>query len=182
MDKKIIRKDWYTIVCVSFILYFCLVWIVQRSTGGDDVNFVKRSYEYSLIEWLKMRYLTRSGRIVPEIFIWIFAHIPLLFWKVYTLICCILMAGYMYKYAILFGNRRSIPLIAMCVLSPFLMNFGAFVDGTLWVTGAMNYLWVAVPGVVGMYYIAEEYILGGGTWPIRAHISCKYASFDHFFQ
>lgn len=182
MEKKLIRKDWYILVCVSFILYFCLVWIVQRSTGGDDVNFVTRSYEYSLIEWVKMRYLNRSGRIASEIFIWIFAHIPLLFWKVHTLISCILMTVYLYKYAILFGNRRSIPLIVVCVLAPFLMNFGAFVDGTLWVTGAMNYLWVAVPGVVGMYYIAEKCILGGGIQPVKAHNSCGYAFFDYFFQ
>lgn len=158
MDKKI-RKDYYIIVCVSFVFYFCLVWIVKRGTSGDDVNFVTSSYEYSLIEWVKMRYLTWSGRIVSEIFIWIFAHVPIFFWKIYTLTCCILMSVYMYKYAILFGNKRSIPLIVVCVLSPFLMNAGAFVDGSLWVTGAMNYLWVAVPGVIGMYYIAEEWYM-----------------------
>lgn len=59
------------------------------------------------------------------------------------------------KYAIMFGNEKKYFLLLACTISPFWMNQGTFVDGVLWVTGAMNYMWIAVPGIVGSYYVAE---------------------------
>lgn len=147
----------YCVVIIStffFLLYF--VKMAYRVGFGDDLNFVVKSSEYSLLEWVHTRYMTRSGRVVSEMFIWIFARIPEIYWKIITMIISILLSVYLYKWAILFGNKKSFFLALFCALAPYMMNFGTFVDGTLWVTGSFNYLYIAVPGIIGMYYIVGE--------------------------
>ena len=136
-----------------------------RGTKGDDYNFVLQANEYSLLEWVYTRFMTRSGRIAAEVFIWIFAHVPLVCWKVVTMLLSISLGIYLYKYAALFGGKPSAQLSFFCAMAPFLMNEGAFVDGTLWITGSMNYMWISVPGIIGMYYVArdvfdEKYVIG----------------------
>lgn len=148
--KKIIALN----AVIACILMCFFVSIVSRG-GGDDYNFVVQASQCSIDKWIYTRFMTHSGRVVAEAFIWIFARIPLVCWKVTTMLFFCVFIVYIYKYAIMFGNEKNYFLLFACAISPFWMNHGTFVDGILWVTGAMNYMWIAVPGVVGSYYAAK---------------------------
>ncbi len=144
------------VVMSVVILLFYFLKIAHRLPNGDDFNFVEQSSGCTLFEWIYVRFMTRSGRIAAEAFIWIFARIPEIFWKMVTLLMAAFMGIYLYKWAILFGNKNSFSLAFFCAVAPWLMNLGAFVDGTLWVTGSLNYMYIAVPGIIGMYYVVRE--------------------------
>jgi hypothetical protein len=77
-----------------------------------------------------------------------------------TLACLSILGVFAYKFAKLFDAEEGALTGVVCALMLFLMNAGALVDGAFWVTGAMNYLWVSVFGIAGMYYIAEEFFAG----------------------
>lgn len=154
--RRVVNKEYLIIIILGVFLFGHFVGMAFRMSYGDDLNFVTQSGEYSLLEWVYTRFMTHSGRLAAEVFIWIFARMPLFCWKIVTLFIFLLLGIYFYKYSIMFGNEPSVFMAILCTMAPFLMNQGAFVDASLWVNGAMNYMWIAVPGIVGMYYVVKE--------------------------
>ena len=163
------RKNILLLLFTTFVLSFFFINMSFRG-GGDDIKFVTMAENYSLFGWIVMRFNTWSARIASEAFIYIFAKLPLFCWKTVTMTVCLLMSAYLYKFALLFKATPCATLAIACSFAPFLMNAGAFVEGSLWVTGAMNYSWIALPGIIGMYYIAKSVVLGQHSLKLPARI------------
>lgn len=149
------RTDLFYLIFFTIILHIYFISIVYRG-GGDDTNFVTLSAEYSLLGWIKNRFMTWSARLGSEMFIWLFAKLDIIWWRLVTLLCEVLWSVYLYKFSILFGGREGKLQMCSCALLPFLFNLGTFVDGALWVTGTINYLWVMVPGFIASYYLVRN--------------------------
>lgn len=96
--KKIYAKDYCLNAVIACILMCFFVSIVSRGAGGDDYNFVIQASQCSLGKWIYTRFMTHSGRVVAEAFIWIFARIPLAYWKVTTMLLFVFLCIYIYKY------------------------------------------------------------------------------------
>lgn len=142
------------IFAIGIFLFAVLVNCVHRG-GGDDANFPIMIKNYNLLGWIKYRYYTWSGRVVAEIYYYIFGSLPLFVWKIVDIIFYGTMAIILYKYYELFNNDRNRKLdyimAIFCILLPFGMNFGAMCDGVFWVTGSMNYLWIMAAGIIAFY-------------------------------
>ena len=122
MQKEKAKWNYWIVVITVAIFFWYFVGMAFRGTKGDDYNFVLQSSEYSLLEWIYTRFMTRSGRIAAEAFIWIFAHVPLICWKVVTMLLSISLGVYLYKYAMLFGSKPNMLLSFFCAMAPFLIG------------------------------------------------------------
>lgn len=159
MEKKSVRRDLLIVAFASLVLCYFFINMSFRG-GGDDVKFVTIAEGHSLFSWISMRFTTWSARIASEAFIYIFAKLPIICWKLTTAAFCVILSIFFYKYALLFKLNPHPMLAVFCSFAPFLMNLGAFVEGVLWVTGAMNYLWITTFGFVGMYYVTKSVLHG----------------------
>lgn len=131
-----------------------LVWQVERLPGSDDYKFLESITGSNgapggtgyLLDWLAWRYETWSGRIVPEVFIWLLTPAPLIFWRIGSLLvwlATILIAVRLLVVARPGSGwlaRSGMAIGAFAVL--FLFDRGVLQWGVFWVTGAMNYWWI----------------------------------------
>lgn len=157
-DRKESFLNHALVFIVGAIVYYWVVVVIYRG-GGDDTNFLTQSEGMSAFEWVAKRYMTRSGRLLSEFYIWLFARLPLQAFKVYDLLMHVLLAEILYEFCVILGNAKNKLTCLICVFVPYLMNNAAYVDGSLWVTGSMNYLWVAVPGLYGVLLLIKGYAL-----------------------
>lgn len=140
-------------------LFSILVKLTVRQIGSDDTVFQEMIKPYpNLIDWLVYRYETWSGRIFPEAFVYLFSSAPLYAWKILSVFFYAIFVAALFAYHRLFSLDPSktkdylMLIIATCI--PLLLQTHVLFDGTFWVTGAMNYAWVAAIGLVAFYPIA----------------------------
>ena len=106
-----------------------------------------------------MRHFESNSRFAAETFIWLMANAPRWVWKVITMCMYALITTYFYKFALLFSNKKNALILILSGVLPLTMIPGAFVDGSIWVTGSLNYLWIVTPGIIASYYLTEELMI-----------------------
>lgn len=149
------------IILLGGVLVFAgMLVLSQRIVGSDDTVFQELIKPHAtLFDWIQYRYFAWSGRIFPESFVYLLSSAPLIYWKIISFILyCIFIATLFAYYRLLTPIGKRIPEIAgaiLIVLLPFLLHPAVFFQGGLWVTGSMNYFWVAITGLVACYPAAH---------------------------
>lgn len=138
-------------VFFSFLLFF-----VQRLAGTDDVIFPVQIAPYeSVYDWVYYRYTNWSGRIFPEAFVYIFSTAPLILWKLATLLAYLATSFSLYAFYRLWRplahSKEKIAIIIVALGFPFLFDPGVLFHSSFWVTGSMNYFWIAPFVLIGLY-------------------------------
>jgi hypothetical protein len=68
-----------------------------------------------------------------------------------------LSSGLLFAYSKLISangsNRKEYLLLGLSLLVPYLIDPGVMFNGALWITGSMNYFWIATLGLFGFYPI-----------------------------
>ncbi|MDB5162042.1 MAG: hypothetical protein JWM52_550 [Candidatus Saccharibacteria bacterium] len=144
---------------IGVVLFFVLLLITDRRPNSDDIALQSEILPFPhLFDWLNFRYHTWSGRLIPDTFMYIFTQAPIIFWKLTSLLFYILFTAMIFSYYVLFSHKRTpvkdYTMLAGAILLPFLMDIGAYVDGTLWITGAMNYFWITAIALVAFFPVA----------------------------
>lgn len=144
------------VLLVGLSLFSLLVILAGRVAGTDDSIFQKLVTQYpTVFDWVSERYATWSGRIFSEGFVYIFNIIPLFIYKIVSILMYLLFIFSFYMYYRLFSVKRSrekdILMLACAALMPYLLSISVFAPGVLWVTGSMNYFWIATIGSIGLY-------------------------------
>lgn len=144
----------------GIILFAFLLFITDRRPESDDIVFQSQIAPYQqLIDWISYRYNNWSGRIVPDSLIYYFSQAPLVLWKLVSLVIYSSFVVLSFLFYRLFSRKTSLKkdlLIASgVVMIPFLMSSEALVDGTLWVSGSMNYFWIIPMVLLALYPIVH---------------------------
>lgn len=145
------------------------VLFVERG-GGDDTKFLIETHQYTLGQYIVMRYFTWSGRFFGELLVWIVAHIDMKVWKILNILFYLLQSYIIYcyylifaqKYACLYKKTDPVALVA-CLILPFSMDYLAIKDSVFWVTGSSYYLWPVSIGLVGFYPVLRYVVIGSTT-------------------
>ena len=161
---KRFHKSWLWITplliySVGLLLFGILLVFIQRLPKSDDFVFQIQIQPFpTLFDWIQYRYETWSGRIFAETFVYIFSPLPLYFWKIVSLLLYALFSGYTFLYYVLFTKKRShikdCLMMALAMVLPLIIDTHVLMDGMLWVTGSMNYFWLAAFALVAFYPVA----------------------------
>lgn len=144
---------------IGLALFSILIILTGRLPKTDDTIFQTQILPYhTIFDWVIYRYQNWSGRIFPESFVYIFSPAPLYFWKIVSIISYAVFTAMIFMYGRLFYNKRDkqkdLIMLALAFCIPFLMHTDVLGSGIFWVTGSMNYFWIATLGLVGFYPIA----------------------------
>lgn len=135
-SKKLSSFAFFCIAITAFYLIFTRLVIKT-----DDGHFLAIMSEngFDLIEWLKLRFETWSGRMTCEFLTMKFLSVPLIFWKITASLTWIFIVWFIIKLISAFGVRdRSSKIFAVCI--PFTVFIGCLNSGAFWFTGSMFYL------------------------------------------
>lgn len=148
-----------SILLAAVIFFGVLIMFVHRLSGTDDTVFPLQTAPYSSVfDWVDYRYHNWSGRLFAEAFVYLFSQVPTIFWKIVTLALYGLMGLTLYLYYRLFGNhsdnQRKYIMLTTAMALPFLIDPGVIFHSTFWITGSMNYFWIAAFGIIGFYPLA----------------------------
>lgn len=157
------------IVLLSTLLFSLLIFFVERKSGGDDVYFAQLVQDYpTLYEWLHYRYHAWSARLLPETFMYYLSAAPLRYWKIITVISFFATGLMLLQYYKLVRYIRQskryymddLTVYVFIGLFFFLMGLSVFAESILWVTGAMNYMWL-VPLLLAALYPVVSLVIRG---------------------
>ena len=135
-SKKLSPFAFFCIAITAFYLIFTRLVIKT-----DDGHFLAIMSEngFDLIEWLKLRFETWSGRMTCEFLTMKFLSVPLIFWKITASLIWIFIVWFMIKLISAFGVRdRSSEIFVVCI--PFTVFIGCLNSGAFWFSGSMTYL------------------------------------------
>lgn len=109
----------------------------------DDGHFmgILANDDFSLREWLKLRYETVSGRTVAEATMMTFLNKSPLLWKLFGFALFEYIIYFIYKIALCFdkhNNSRKIATVSCC--SVFLIFIGVLNAGAFWFAGSFTFL------------------------------------------
>lgn len=142
------------------VFLFSSLVVHAKRMGGDDAKFPKLIQQHDLIGWVVHRADTWSGRFFAEAYIWIFGMLPIAYWMIAGIVQYAIFTTYLFLYcrlgfAIKSGRQMTVVylLAALCL---YLIPKATLVDSAFWVTGAMNYFWIVVAGLVAIYPIAHK--------------------------
>ncbi|MDD7615415.1 MAG: DUF6056 family protein [Clostridiaceae bacterium] len=135
-SKKLSTFATFCIAATAFYLIFTR--LVIKTDDGHFIAIMSES-GFDLIEWLKLRFETWSGRITCEFLTMKFLSVPLIFWKITASLIWIFIVWFIIKLISAFGVRdRSSEIFAVCI--PFTVFIGCLNPGAFWFTGSMFYL------------------------------------------
>ena len=96
---------------------------------------------FRLVDWLRERYLTVSGRTVSELLLMIFLKINPIFWKAFSTAAFIYIVWFLQKICTRFsGNLTQNQKNIFCCCVPFLVFIGALNSGAFWFAGSFTFL------------------------------------------
>jgi len=134
---------------IAIVLYRTGSSLSLRTYMDDDVYFVNALSKMSLFDFLHMRYMTWSGRVIIEAIMvkTINIHIT---WKIMVPACLLLLCHSINKISSYKGSHSPLFLL-LTVAIFFLIPPKTLTEGALWVTGFYNYL---LPVSFGLYSIS----------------------------
>lgn len=135
-SKKLSPFAFFCIAVTAFYLIFTR--LVIKTDDGHFLAIMSES-GFDLIEWLKLRFETWSGRMTCEFLTMKFLSVPLIFWKITASLTWIFIVWFIIKLISAFGVRdRSSEIFVVCI--PFTVFIGCLNPGAFWFTGSMFYL------------------------------------------
>lgn len=150
------------VVLIGLLPFVVLTFATNFNPGNDDGWFREHSAQYGLAYWVEMRYETWSGRITAETFTYVFAQLPVDFWRAVSIAIYALLVLCIYKYYTLLVTRRSkdqdLLALALCAVAPFFIGVTAILGGAFWISGSFNYLWIAALGAAAFYPVFYVYV------------------------
>lgn len=159
-----------SIFTVGILVFATLIVFVERETSGDDVYFANLHNRYpELFSYVQFRYSTWSGRLLPEIFLHTFSTLPLIYWRIMSVVCFAATTLLLWAYYNLVRDKHAEPGIHTTAVSLFIVSFVAFMSApnvtksVFWVTGAMNYAWLAPLFLLALY--APLHFTAKKQWP-----------------
>lgn len=144
------------IATITIIVALMCAAILSRVVfRGDDPWFAAAVVNYSAFDWIVYRWDTWSSRILPELMLWVFTPRPMWLWVTATTVIYIAYIALLYQFYTLLNGKRDYKtdLAAYIVISltPLLMATSVMDDALLWMTGSVNYFWVAVLFLAALY-------------------------------
>lgn len=144
------------LIYISGIFLFALVLFFTHRIPGDDLVFPNQIKPYaSVFDWVSYRYQSWSGRIFSESFVYIFSILPVLFWKITSLIFYATFSFYLFLYYRAFAKyhdpTKDRVMMTFALVLPLLLDPHALSDGMIWITGSMNYFWPTALALIGFY-------------------------------
>lgn len=153
------RLSPFAFFCIAVMaLYLIFTRLVIKTDDGHFLAIMSEN-GFDLIEWLKLRFETWSGRMTCEFLTMKFLSVPLIFWKITASLIWIFIVWFMIKLISAFGVRdRSSEIFVVCI--PFTFFIGCLNSGAFWFTGSMFYLFpfgamiaVELPAVFDLLHI-----------------------------
>ena len=172
LHLKTHRRRLALIYAIGIFGFAILIYLISRILGSDDTVFPVQIQPYpTVFDWVNYRYHNWSGRIFAESFVYIFSPAPLYLWKIVSVFMYALCTGVLFAYSKLISrntsNHKDYLILGLCLLVPYFMDPGVLMGSTLWVTGSMNYFWIATLGLAGFYPILYYVILHRAPrWPL----------------
>ena len=112
-SKKLSPFAFFCIAITAFYLIFTR--LVIKTDDGHFLAIMSES-GFDLIEWLKLRFETLSGRMTCEFLTMKFLSVPLIFWKITASLTWIFIVWFIIKLISAFGVRdRSSEIFAVCI-------------------------------------------------------------------
>lgn len=116
------------------IIFFCHT---KLEMYGDDILFAERISNFSLIDFLQLRYNTWSSRLVIEVIL-VFLCNNFWLWKILdTLILCLTC----YSITTIIFNNKNVSNTIVVMLFMFIIPYSVMGE-TGWCATALNYSWV----------------------------------------
>ncbi len=134
------KKRKYTpfqIFCTVITLFYIM--FTRLIVKTDDGHFLGIMSEngFDLIDWLKMRYETISGRVVCEFLTMSFLRTNLIVWKLCAALMWIAVVYFIMKLLRSFSENGA-DGVAVCI--PFLVFIGCLNPAAFWFSGSLTYL------------------------------------------
>ena len=158
--KKIFKKVFKIENIPYLILALMMFWIFTKVTitSGDDEWFsaiLDKSFNGSLVTYLKERYTGWTGRIVIEsIMVPMFAY-NIWIWRILNTIMTIILALGIYKlipdkYTKQLTSSKKLLIKSIICISIFSLPDDVFSSAISWITGSYNYLWTMACGILSI--------------------------------
>lgn len=158
--KKIFKKVFKIENIPYLILALMMFWIFTKVTitSGDDEWFsaiLDKSFNGSLLAYLKERYTGWTGRIVIEsIMVPMFAY-NIWIWRILNTIMTIILALGIYKlipdkYIKQLSSSKKLLIKSIICISIFSLPDDVFSSAISWITGSYNYLWTMACGILSI--------------------------------
>lgn len=127
----------FAVFCAVILLFYLL--FTRLIVKTDDGHFLGIMSEngFDLIDWLKMRYETISGRVVCEFLTMSFLRTNLIVWKLCAALMWIAVVDFIMKLLRSFSENGA-DGVAVCI--PFLVFIGCLNPATFWFSGSLTYL------------------------------------------
>lgn len=149
------------ILFVSIIPFLLLTAATGVLQGTDD-SVLRAGLRGSPLDWVQHQYVTWSGRITAETLVATISQLPVGVWRIAQAILYCALALTLYKYYKLFAKdiseKKDLIMVAVCALLPLTIGVGALRWGAFWITGSLNYFWIAVLGLIAFYPILRTYL------------------------
>lgn len=145
------NKYLYVIAYIAIAIVLCKIGfsLNLRTYKDDDVYFVNALSEMSFGEFLHMRYMTWSGRIIIEAIMVKTINIHYI-WRIMIPACLLLLCHSVHRIAS--DKCRFSPIYSLLIMTLFFfMPSRTLNEGALWITGFYNYL---LPVSFGFYSIS----------------------------
>ena len=141
---------------LPFIFFFALMIGLLSLVSiqeGDDVYFASAHLNYSITEFLLMRYHNWSGRFFSEILSYLFTGQLLFLWK-WLCALCLTANAFIFYYLVNYNKtverKLKIRFAYLSCFIIFLISSSILNSSVFWITGALNYL---VPFTFGLISI-----------------------------
>lgn len=146
-------------IAVLMVLVFtgCLfVLSFINYSDGDDTFFLQYCGSMGLLEYLKWRYETWTGRMISEGLMHIFFNRDLWLWRIVNagMLTALPLSLVLVKNKI--SPKKQLLSVWLALLFYLLTDINTFGYACIWITGSMNYLWPAVCGLLALWAVAAE--------------------------
>lgn len=120
---------------------------------GDDLFYKTASQKYSILEWIKIRYLEWSGRLIPDILSYYILDGKVWVWRILNPLIILLLA---FSVVRIIKEKVSIKDVLLVIFAFGYIHQGVLSSGFFWITGSLNYLWPITFGLFAMIPLADK--------------------------
>lgn len=143
--KDLIYKGLLFTIFLIILGIDCLI----HYSDGDDAIFLQTVSEYKFFDFLKMRYISWSGRLAADAAAYILFSLPLFVWRVFNAVAICSIIHLLIQSLL----KKVNPLISILIAATALVLLDFHVTGwaCFWITGSIFYLWPAAAAIFAIY-------------------------------
>lgn len=179
------NKSWLRVLVCSVLVLFCFAVFCQiHYSDGDDAFFEEATASVSYLDYLKVRYMSWTGRLGAESLIYfVFRCGGIWFWRLVNAFAVVALPLTIYRLAqktalkkIPAGRWVDVRGILFVMTGYLLMDVMTFGHAAVWVNGSIVYTWCALCGAIALFPAAsclakEERSIGG--FGIAGYVLCS---------